>query len=29
MAAIESRIGDSASVVNDELLDIQRKQQVP
>ena len=29
MAAIESRIGDSASAVNDKLLDIQQKQQVP
>ena len=28
MGAIESRIGDNASAVNGELLDIQRKQQV-
>lgn len=28
MDAIESRTGDSASAVNDELLDIQRKQHV-
>ena len=29
MGAIDSRIGDNASAVNGELLDIQRKQQVP
>ena len=29
MGAIESRIEENASAVNGELLDIQRKQQVP